>query len=818
MYFIRFKHLSKRPSPLIPKTSITDVKSIIWETQPISYHNIGLISLTMPKKMEVDDTDYSIVFKEYEGDGMMSVDDGDGINEQPNLFIAQNGKATCAFCGNIGVKDSFYGKNKQHCSVNCLKSSPKANGNQTKAPQFKSNPRPPRPPLASAAVLHATAGLSNSSNNNNKQQSTAIVNNSNPASHRQQLKGMNMKSPQTPTILSEKSSKKSSPVKLSSPLISSISTAWKASAPKHLQNSYDWINILAYNEDIEAVPVSSFKYAPFFEVWEALVSLGLKVEVRNTDRLSTPNSKLPQEVYWIASVVKIAGYFVLLRYEGFGNDDSKDFWLNIFTTQAHPVGWCASQSKVMIPPKSVEEKHGDWKSFLIKRLTGSSTIPENFHEQLKDCLQSRFTAGKVLELVDKKRISAVRVARVDKIVGGRLHITYDGAEEEDNGFWCHQFSPLIHPVGWAQLVGHELRSTTEYARMSLQKAMERKFDVDDADFTMFPPVRVQTTVSYDFHEGMKLEAIDPLNLSTICVATVMKVLRNNYLMIGIDGMMAPDGSDWFCYHATSPCIFPVGFCKINNIELTPPQNYENQFDWQAYLQETKSQAAPVQLFKKDIPNHGFKEGMLLEAVDLMEPRLVCVATVSRVVNRLLKIHFNGWDDSYDQWCDCESAELFPAGWCQLVGHPLEPPKDDDSPNSSSISIAPLLNENSRRKKNYKGGVRRKKKRNANSSGTINDETIEDVRSVTPDMPCLVPHTAELVSPAISPPRSPPKQSITDLSNSSVVIKPSPHQSVNIQNGRASGRVRDWNMDDICRVLKENECSAYCEAFRKQVII
>lgn len=42
-------------------------------------------------------------------------------------------------------------------------------------------------------------------------------------------------------------------------------------------------------------------------------------------------------------------------------------------------------------------------------------------------------------------------------------------------------------------------------------------------------------------------------------------------MIGIDGSEAADGSDWFCYHATSPSIFPVGFCEINTIELTPPR-------------------------------------------------------------------------------------------------------------------------------------------------------------------------------------------------------------------------------------------------------
>lgn len=53
--------------------------------------------------------------------------------------------------------------------------------------------------------------------------------------------------------------------------------------------------------------------------------------------------------------------------------------------------------------------------------------------------------------------------------------------------------------------------------------------------------------------------------------TCVQVLKNNYLMIGIDGSMAENGSDWFCYHATSPCIFPVGFCKINGLDLTPPR-------------------------------------------------------------------------------------------------------------------------------------------------------------------------------------------------------------------------------------------------------
>ena len=69
----------------------------------------------------------------------------------------------------------------------------------------------------------------------------------------------------------------------------------------------------------------------------------------------------------------------------------------------------------------------------------------------------------------------------------------------------------------------------------------------------------------------KLEAVDPLNLATICVATVMKVLRYGYIMIRMDGYQTdPTGGDWFCYHGSSPFIFPPGFCERNNIKLKPP--------------------------------------------------------------------------------------------------------------------------------------------------------------------------------------------------------------------------------------------------------
>ena len=77
---------------------------------------------------------------------------------------------------------------------------------------------------------------------------------------------------------------------------------------------------------------------------------------------------------------------------------------------------------------------------------------------------------------------------------------------------------------------------------------------------------------------------------------------------------------------------------------------------------------------QEVPQHGFIEGMRLEAADLMDPRLVCVATITRVIGRLLRVHFDGWEDEYDQWLDCQSPDIYPVGWCDLVDHKLEGPR------------------------------------------------------------------------------------------------------------------------------------------------
>uniref|UniRef100_A0A8C5FM07 MBT domain-containing protein 1-like n=1 Tax=Gadus morhua TaxID=8049 RepID=A0A8C5FM07_GADMO len=391
------------------------------------------------------------------------------------------------------------------------------------------------------------------------------------------------------------------------------------------------------------------------------ISEGVRVEVPNTD------SGLPMRVYWIAGIIKLSGFKALLRYEGFDSDSARDFWCNLCVPDIHPVGWCAAGGKPLVPPKSILHRCTNWKSFLVKRLTGSKTLPPDFTTKVQESLQFPFKKLMRVEVVDKGHLCRTRVALVEQVIGGRLRLVYEECADGTDDFWCHMYSPLIHSIGWSRSIGHRFK------RSDVAKKLEGQLD---APGLLFTKVNEVDQSGEWFKDGMKLEAIDPLNLSAICVATVRKVLADGYLMIGIDGSEAADGSDWFCYHCTSPSIFPAGFCEINSIQLTPPRGYSNlPLRWFEYLKESSSVAAPVNLFNKEVPNHGFRPGMKLEAVDLMEPRLICVATVTRIVHRLLRIHFDGWEDEYDQWVDCQSPDLYPVGWCQLTGYQLQPPAD-----------------------------------------------------------------------------------------------------------------------------------------------
>ncbi|XP_030289162.1 sex comb on midleg-like protein 2 isoform X2 [Sparus aurata] len=181
--------------------------------------------------------------------------------------------------------------------------------------------------------------------------------------------------------------------------------------------------------------------------------------------------------------------------------------------------------------------------------------------------------------------------------------------------------------------------------------------------------------SNDFKVGMKLEAHDPRNSTSVCIATVMG-LTGVRLRLRLDGS---DNSNDFWRLVDSSDIQPIGTCEKNGDMLQPPLGFRmNASSWPMFLLRTLNGAemAPATAFKKEPlrpTQNNFKPGMKLEAVDKKNPYLICPATIGEVKGEEVFIMFDGWRGAFDYWCKYDSRDIFPVGWCALTKHSLQSP-------------------------------------------------------------------------------------------------------------------------------------------------
>ncbi|XP_006528736.1 sex comb on midleg-like protein 2 isoform X3 [Mus musculus] len=185
----------------------------------------------------------------------------------------------------------------------------------------------------------------------------------------------------------------------------------------------------------------------------------------------------------------------------------------------------------------------------------------------------------------------------------------------------------------------------------------------------------KTPPTNEFKIGMKLEARDPRNIDSVCVASVIGITGAR-LRLRLDGS---DNKNDFWRLVDSSDIQPVGTCEQGGDLLQPPLGYTlNTSSWPMFLLRvlTGSELAPAVFFKEEPPRplqNNFIVGMKIEAVDRKNPFMICPATIGAVCGDQLHITFDGWSGAFDYWCDYDSRDIFPVGWCRLTGDVLQPP-------------------------------------------------------------------------------------------------------------------------------------------------
>lgn len=299
--------------------------------------------------------------------------------------------------------------------------------------------------------------------------------------------------------------------------------------------------------------------------------------------------------------------------------------------------------------------------------------------------KNNFKIGMKLEGIDPIHPSLFCVLTVSAVRGYRIKLHFDGYPD-CHDFWVNANSGDIFHAGWCERTNHKLSAPKGYGEKSFNWGNYlRMTRTVAAPKTCFVNNQEKTIIPSGFRPGMKLEAVDKKNSSLVCVATIADVLDNR-ILVHFDSW--DDIYDYWVDH-TSPYIHPVGWCKENGHQLTPPNDYKSPsaFSWDTYLRETKCLPAPARAFKPRSTTE-FRRGMKLECVDKRNPILIRVATIVDIVAQQLKIKFDGWPDQYAYWVDDDCPDIHPAGWCQKTSHPLEPPPCEEDIKNTSICPTP----------------------------------------------------------------------------------------------------------------------------------
>ena len=64
--------------------------------------------------------------------------------------------------------------------------------------------------------------------------------------------------------------------------------------------------------------------------------------------------------------------------------------------------------------------------------------------------------------------------------------------------------------------------------------------------------------------------------------------------------------------------------------------------------------------------------MSIEAKDRQNPSMICAATIQRIDQQgKLLIHFDGWSQQFDYWCEPSTTDIHPPMWCHYASMVFE---------------------------------------------------------------------------------------------------------------------------------------------------
>ncbi|GMS82868.1 hypothetical protein PENTCL1PPCAC_5043, partial [Pristionchus entomophagus] len=150
------------------------------------------------------------------------------------------------------------------------------------------------------------------------------------------------------------------------------------------------------------------------------------------------------------------------------------FYIHQTTTNLFPVGYAKSHNIALQGPKGDEDEPFEWDSFLER--TKYTPAPPHFFDQATSSDVS-FKVGMRLEAIDQNEKAILWPAKVKKVKGRLLLVSFDGWAEKFDQLFDFRSNELL-PCGWAEMVEHALQAPP--AKRGMAKLQDEEATDDEA--------------------------------------------------------------------------------------------------------------------------------------------------------------------------------------------------------------------------------------------------------------------------------------------------------------------------------------------------
>ncbi|KAH9426615.1 MBT domain-containing protein 1 [Dermatophagoides pteronyssinus] len=567
--------------------------------------------------------------------------------------LIQDGWKRCLFCRKIGIKDSFYGKNKEYCSSECYK----CHYNYVDVSNSNSNRR--------------SSQINNSSNNYNY---NSILPGSpdDPLVFQRRCTSIQQTNQMFPIqkniskILKMTNTKtKGKKSKLSNKLDTDLDENTFIPLESMIEGGmFHQVNSLHMAFELHSfAPVRAFHHTPMNDCWDDLFKNRVVVDVRQPYR----------DQYWRAELVASFGYFLKCRYLGPGPGQGNSYFLaNPRTRKLLPIIERNSDGQIIkrqyVQPNFMRLATIEHIFQLSKNVT---TLEKNLHESFEDCIVSdQYDWNIFYETIDPMDASRFLICKIISRFGDWLLVRYeypDNDLRESKTVWVHPKLGFFRVLGWSQLIGYPIYAPNTYIALSLYTLTKCDSIVDEylVNPGLFP---FEPNSPNHFQIGTYLELLDPLS-HRMKIATVVRKLRFGFIVLEYEdqSLINPEKLTQIVQHVTSPLLFPIGFCHRNSIPLFVSNDIRFDSKMINLAQKMKMKAAQSNCFP-NIPNSNniFKQGMILETFNMVGKGIISYAMIDRVVDRLISLRFINQEPSFQMWAEYTSPHIRPFGFTHML--------------------------------------------------------------------------------------------------------------------------------------------------------